>query len=277
MSAGPLVQEQLLTIEEASRYLNVSKASLRRWANAGKLPCLRVGVRRERRFALSDVSKLLEPSSLLGSSEEVNAACTMEQHAPFAAGLSQVSASSPNHLCCHYTTHDEWWCSFAPYFREHINNESPIIYIYDTTTPFEFGERVRSEGYDASALMERGLLRLVPASEGYLRTGELPGSFSATGMISYLEALILEQRSRKYMRVLLSGELTWSLSNAPGSNELGVYELMLNDLLEKYPGLTAICHYDARRFDGKQTIDTLCSHDAVLLPGRVVSGYFCHA
>jgi excisionase family DNA binding protein len=42
---------KLLTIEEAARYLNVSKVSLRRWSNSGRLRCFRVGVRGERRFS----------------------------------------------------------------------------------------------------------------------------------------------------------------------------------------------------------------------------------
>ena len=40
--------EQLLNMKQAARMLNVSAVSLRRWTNAGKLACLRVGPKRER-------------------------------------------------------------------------------------------------------------------------------------------------------------------------------------------------------------------------------------
>jgi len=41
---------ELLDIGQAAAFLNVSEASLRRWTNSGRLVCLRVGQRRERRF-----------------------------------------------------------------------------------------------------------------------------------------------------------------------------------------------------------------------------------
>ena len=47
--------DDLLDIREAARLLRVSETSLRRWTNAGRLPCLRIGGRQERRFRRSDL------------------------------------------------------------------------------------------------------------------------------------------------------------------------------------------------------------------------------
>ena len=52
--------EPLLDIEQAARFLNVSETSLRRWTNDGRLACLRVGRRRERRFRRSDLLAFME-------------------------------------------------------------------------------------------------------------------------------------------------------------------------------------------------------------------------
>src|SRR6267378_3903067 len=46
---------ELLDIREAAVFLRVSETSLRRWTNAGRLPCLRIGGRRERRFRRADL------------------------------------------------------------------------------------------------------------------------------------------------------------------------------------------------------------------------------
>ncbi len=46
---------ELLDIGEAAEFLRVSETSLRRWTNAGELPCLRIGGRRERRFRRADL------------------------------------------------------------------------------------------------------------------------------------------------------------------------------------------------------------------------------
>src|SRR5918995_5087903 len=52
--------EPLLDIEQAARFLNVSETSLRRWTNDGRLACLRVGRRRERRFRMADLLAFVE-------------------------------------------------------------------------------------------------------------------------------------------------------------------------------------------------------------------------
>ena len=53
-------QEELLDIKQAARFLKVSETSLRRWTNSGRLACLRVGHRRERRFRRSDLLAFAE-------------------------------------------------------------------------------------------------------------------------------------------------------------------------------------------------------------------------
>jgi excisionase family DNA binding protein len=53
-------EPELLDIAQAAALLKVSAASLRRWTNAGRLPCFRVGGRRERRFRRADLLALLE-------------------------------------------------------------------------------------------------------------------------------------------------------------------------------------------------------------------------
>src|SRR5437773_12526726 len=53
-------QPELLDIAEAAAFLHVSRMSLRRWTNAGRLPCFRVGGRRDRRFRRAALLAFLE-------------------------------------------------------------------------------------------------------------------------------------------------------------------------------------------------------------------------
>jgi len=50
----------LLTTKEAADFLRVSEASIRRWADAGKLKCYYVGDRGERRFMREDLLAYLQ-------------------------------------------------------------------------------------------------------------------------------------------------------------------------------------------------------------------------
>lgn len=52
--------DELMDISQAAQFLHVSETSLRRWTNAGHLSCLRVGLRRERRFRRGSLLEFME-------------------------------------------------------------------------------------------------------------------------------------------------------------------------------------------------------------------------
>ena len=118
-------------------------------------------------------------------------------------------------------------------------------------------------------LTEQGLLRLLVPAESYLRTG----SFAPERMIDFMEAAILDRRAAGHETMLISGEMTWCLSGAPGVEGMIDYESRLNELLARYPLVTIVCHYDMHRLSGAITLGALCSHPHVQLPDRLVSGY----
>jgi len=51
---------KLLKISRAAKYLGMSPITLRKWTNAGKVKCYRVGDRKDRRFKVEDLKKLLK-------------------------------------------------------------------------------------------------------------------------------------------------------------------------------------------------------------------------
>jgi excisionase family DNA binding protein len=59
-------QHELLDIKQAAQLLNVSETSLRRWTNSGRLACLRIGARRERRFRRADLLAFVGEQPLMG-------------------------------------------------------------------------------------------------------------------------------------------------------------------------------------------------------------------
>src|SRR5258706_7304685 len=72
------VPAELLDIREAAALLRVSETSLRRWTNAGRLPCLRVGGRRERRFRRGDLLAFLSGEAATGPSPSRSHFCGLE-------------------------------------------------------------------------------------------------------------------------------------------------------------------------------------------------------
>jgi len=240
--------EPLLSLEQAARYLNVSKASLRRWTNHGLLACHRVGARGERRFARSDLNTHLE----LAGRER-------------GRGSRQVP-----HVSTFFRDEDELWALVRPYLLQHVRAGLPILYICASITVDTFRERLRREGHDPAPLEATGYLRLFTADQAYLRTG----AFSADGMIAFMESRIVELRAAGHKALMLSGETTWFFSGAPGVDGIWEYETRLNDLMRRYPGVTTVCSYDLRRFDGVAVMEVLRSHPFVRLPDREVRGFY---
>lgn len=258
-------ERHLLTIEEASQLLNVSKTSLRRWTNDGRLKCLRVGVRRERRFSLEDLNALLNEG-------KANIP-TDGPYDPVAFVDAAFENGTPRHVCLHFHDADEQWQLYRPYLLAHLSAKAPVHYIYDVDEGMpkeDLLNRLRDEGENPEALIESGLFNAIPSTSAYLKTGE----FSPDRMIDFIESIILEMRAAGFEKVLLSGEMTWCLSGAPGVEGMISYEERLNILLKKYPGTTILCHYNMNLLDGAITLGALCSHPIVQLPDRMVRGFY---
>ncbi len=247
--------EPLLTLEQAARYLNVSKASLRRWTNDGRLACHRLGARGERRFARTDLDAHRQIVRTRST--------TAGRDGPLPAG--QVP-----HVSTFFRDEDELWAMVRPYVLQHIRAGLPIVYICAAITPDDFRGRLRAEGHDPAPLESSGLLRLLTADTAYLRTG----TFTADGMITFMESAIVERVRAGHRALMLSGEMTWFFSGAPGVEEMWAYETRLNDLMARYPGVTTVCSYDLRRFDGVGVVEALCSHPYARLPDREVRGFY---
>ena len=50
---------EILTLDQAAKYLNVSKSTLRRWDNEGKLVAIHLGNSKHRKYLKSDLDKLI--------------------------------------------------------------------------------------------------------------------------------------------------------------------------------------------------------------------------
>ncbi len=251
-------KQRFLTITEAAEFLQVSETSLRRWTNSGKLRCFRVGGRSERRFLKED---------LLAFMRSMN-----QQSDPQTAETEAISdtVSEERHICLFFIHQDEQWQMMRPYLLEHLGEGVPVLYIQDSTPPERLMELLRAEGFPVDDLITRGLLRILPPNQAYLLTGR----FDAQRMLAFMESAILGALAAGYQRMFLTGEMTWSLPDAPGAESMMQYEALLNPLVDKYPGVTIVCQYDLRRFDGPSVLNALLTHPSVHVSSGRVAGFY---
>jgi excisionase family DNA binding protein len=253
------MNDPLLSLEEAASYLHVSKTSLRRWTNEGRLECVRVGKRAERRFRTSDIQRFV--STRTAGEKEMS---------PRGALDAAAAQGVPRHVSLHYRNRDELWRLFGPHVVDHLRRAAPLIYIHDEGARGDVLERLGGEGFDVTELERQGLLRLLVPGEAYLRTG----SFSAKRMIDFIESAILDRRALGYTVMLVSGDMAWCLSGAHGVEEMIPYETALNELLARYPDVTIICNYDMMRVPTEIHFGALCAHPHTQVPDRFVQGFY---
>lgn len=247
---------RFLTIKEAAQFLGVSTASLRRWSNSGRLRCFRVGGRRERRFLEEDLLAFMQAAHTGPAAPQSSPSTTLDQHG--------------QHICLFFRNPDEQWQLMSPYVSDHLAADMPVLYIQDSTTPEQLAAWLRGEGFDVDRLIERGLLRILSPAQAYLQQGY----FDAQRMLAFMESAIRAALAAGYRRVLLTGEMTWSLSGAPGSTQMMAYEALLNPVVEKYPSVTIVCQYDLKRFNAASVLDALLTHPLARLPSGLVAGFY---
>ena len=255
-------KQRFLTISEAAAFLHVSEVSLRRWTNGGKLRCFRVGGRNERRFLIEDLLAFMP--SMETQEAQLEPKNTEVQ-------MANETEYTERHISLFFRNTEEQWQLLRPYLVDHLNANAPVIYLQHSTSSEQLMQRLHAEGLPLDKLIARGLLRVLPPAQTYL----LPGRFDAQRMLDFLETAILAALEAGHKRILMTGEMTWSLQGTPGAEEMAQYEERLNPLVDHYPAVTIVCQYDLKRFNGDVILDALLTHPSILVaPGSGLSAGF---
>lgn len=255
--------KRLLTLEEAAQYLGVSKTSLRRWTKDGQLSCHRIGMRGARRFDQKMLEEFLLRRTIGGTLAAPGVSATDAVHQAAQGGCHK-------HVCLYFRNPNEQWEAFRTYFLEHYRANLPTTYLHHASSRDRLIECVHNEGIDPQDAINRGLLRLVPAQESYLRQGV----FSADFMISFIRLIMMRLRADGFSKHLITGEMDWFFSNILGREEIHSYERRLNKVLDDNPDVTIVCQYDITRFNGEGVLQACCSHPLVHLDEQVRRGFF---
>jgi transcriptional repressor of dcmA and dcmR len=229
--------DDLLDIGQAARFLNVSETSLRRWTNAGLLPCLRVGGRRERRFRRSDLLAFVqEPAP---GSEAEGAARPAD-----GAGLVMPMGT---HLCGLYSTDDGHANQAAEFLADGVG---PGRACFLVAAP-------DAQQAVLARLVERRPSVRRDVAAGRLVTLEYVDS--ALHQWQYWEAQMRAAIRRGAQALRVVGDLC-TLRARVSPEEVIEYEAGYDERIARRFPVVTLCQYDVRCFSTLELLDALKGH-----------------
>lgn len=234
---------ELLDIHGAGEFLNVSVTSLRRWTNAGTLPCLRVGQRRERRFRRADLLAFMEhqPRRVNGwdaHPADTASARTVEE---------SITLTQGSHLCALYDS-DLGRATLAVRFLLDGLQEGSMVYLVASA---------RSTKHILKYLKQRR-----PLVERDISAGKFLVSDYQKGPRAQIKnfELMLNSAARSGTPSFRVFGDTWELRKRTSAAGFAEYEGAYDRLIARRFPVVTICAYDVRKFSGVAVLDALKAH-----------------
>ena len=236
--------EQLLNMKQAARMLNVSAVSLRRWTNAGKLACLRVGPKRERRFRRVDLLAFLESqatSSPIARAQSGLSTVTQIQ-------VEGVAIDHGSHLCAIYESDLGRVKLAVPFLAGGLEANDVCCLVAAPDTQKEILQHLSAACTRLGEYIDGGRLHV---SDG------LP---SGRAMSERMEEAFVEATRSGQCFVRILGDMTWALHQGMGIDELMEFEMRYDQSLARRFPVVSLCQYDARKFSGTVILNVLKYH-----------------
>lgn len=251
---APDDDDALLTIKQAARLLNVSEVSLRRWTDSGRLACLRIGARRERRFRRSDLLDFPEQQGARaplagggkeGSREpqEASTSTAVKVH------IGGVAIDYGSHLCSFYETDLGRAKLAVPFLADGLKAGDICFFIATSKVRRQVLKELEKQCPDLKRAKDSGQLKL------------LAGKRSGQEMLDYFEAEFVAATRTGNARLRVLGDMAWFLEKELGIEELNAFERAYNHSLGHRFPVVSLCQYDARVFSGVGILGALKAHE----------------
>jgi transcriptional repressor of dcmA and dcmR len=233
----------LLDIGGAAQFLHVSEASLRRWTNAGTLPCLRVGRRRERRFRREDLMAFMENqpshSALKGRFPT----------APSSASLLDGSTilTPGDHLSGFYGN-DLGLATLSVRFIVDGLHEGSMVYVAASPRSIK--------------RITRYLKEKRPSIQRDIAVGKLLFCEYRSGpraQIKEFELHLNKAAAEGTQSFRVFGD-TWEMRKKVSAEKFAEYEAIYDQFIARRFPVVTLCAYDVRKFSGVDLLDALKAH-----------------
>jgi excisionase family DNA binding protein len=235
------VSQELLNTAEAARFLRVSQASIRRWSDAGLLSSRRVGRRRERRFAESDLLQFLNSTGKSSLPAQ-----------PAAIHVGGIPIPVPGHLATFYSTDAGRLRLTVPFLAEGLRSGQTCFLAASGEILEVYREALRNhDGVD----LERA------AAGGRYRAVGFDGA-TVDNAVAFWERNFADVLAHGPSVIRHVGEMVAVRRMFPSEDEMLRFEQAYDVMCRRYP-VAVLCQYDVREFDGLAMLRVLKAHPDV--------------
>lgn len=234
---------KLLNIKEAANFLNVSAMSLRRWTNAGKLKCYRVGGKNERRFTKPDLENFLRPN---------------EKSVPL--GISGTSVKDSSHIAHFYGDANESVAEGTGFLASGLSRSESIMIISTDDRSSQILAGLDNLGFPVDTLRNNGLIVISD------------GQYTLSEQLRFMTDIIIKCNHNKGFRLL--GDMIWAVKKGWNLKEINQLETKTNQILTGNNKLF-LCQYDLTHFGADGAMMAFDTHGLTIYRGEVKkSPYF---
>jgi len=180
------------------------------------------------------------------------------------ATLAGSALTCPCHVCAFYNGTDDQYDVLLPFLKEGLDAGDRAVTFVDAHGRADRLARLHQGGIDVAAAERNGQLEIQDWDDAYL----CGGRFEPAEMLGFVQDSINTGRGRGFARTRAWANMEWALQDAPGVEQLAVYESRLNFILPLYSE-AVVCAYDVTRFPASVLADVARAHPYLLADGRV--------
>ena len=174
-------------------------------------------------------------------------------------GVTGIEISVGDHICAFYEGEEGRDALLVPYLAAGLEDGDKCVAVVDRTSPCELAGKLQRPARENQ-------LAIATSDSAYL----VDGRFDTERMLGFWDERVgAAIHGDGFAMSRAVGEMTWSLRDAPGVEQLVGYESRLNDFMPRYPQVI-LCLYELDRFSSKILVDVLKTHPKMLLGGMVL-------
>lgn len=173
------------------------------------------------------------------------------------------------HICQIYSDDEERHGALVNYIISGLNAGESTACFTENETEITLKDYFEKNGYSYHEVINDGEFTLSKTAEVYFENG----TFEPERMLKLIKEFYEKSASQNRTGARVIGEMIPEIEHIPGGSRLLEYESKISILLRKYP-VTAVCQYDARKFDGATIMDILKVHPYMIVRGSVIHNPF---